>query len=504
MSITKLPGTAIVANTITTTQLQTTVVNQISAGGGPKVTTITYPNNATAAVNTGNESIVLTGTGFEPNVQVYINGSAAPAISRTNANSLSFTTPALTTGTTYPLYVVNPDGGTAVVVPGMVVSSGPVWVTDSTLTSWAASTALSRTLQATSDSTISYALEAGSTLPAGISLAANGLLSGTLSSPPASETTYNFNVVATDLELQKSTKAFSITTTVAFFNISPAIDGKSSWGAADGAINVTTGNYTITVTSSVTSNVKLWGQGGGFNATYAGGGGGSVTGTVQFTSGQTYYLSIFGAGSSANSSAGGGNAAGIFFGPSAVQANAIVIAGGGGGGGRPDGGGLYPGSTAGGAGGNPAGTSGDSNLAGAQRGGGGGTQSAGGAAGSAAPSPAAAPGGVTAGGALSGGAGGSNPGYNAIGGGGGSGYYGGGGGGWYAYISGGNGYGLGGGGGGGSNFASANTSRITNVTHYSGSGSTAGNNSDPNRGGSGTGGGPSTTRGSARIYMSFS
>ena len=138
MSITKLPGIAIVANTITTTQLQTTVVTQIQAGasGGPKVSSITYPNNQTAAVNTGNESIVLTGTGFEPNVQVYVDGSAVPSLSRTNANSLSFTTPALTTGTTYPLYVVNPDGGTAVVIPGMVVSSGPVWVTGTPLTSW--------------------------------------------------------------------------------------------------------------------------------------------------------------------------------------------------------------------------------------------------------------------------------------------------------------------------------------------------------------------------------
>ncbi len=245
MSIYKLPGTAIQANTITTTQLTTTVVTQISAGGGPKVTTITYPNNTLAAVNTGNQSIVLTGTGFEPNVQVYINGSAVPAISRTNANSLSFTTPALSTGATYPLYVVNPDGGTAVFVPGMVVSAGPVWVTDTNLPSWTAASALSTTLVATSDSTVSYELDVGSSLPNGLSLAANGLLSGTLTSPPASTTTYNFTVVATDLELQKSSKAFSITTTVSLFTISPSFDGKSTWGAGDGALNITSGNYTV-------------------------------------------------------------------------------------------------------------------------------------------------------------------------------------------------------------------------------------------------------------------
>lgn len=302
MSITKLPGTAIVANTITTTQLQTTVVTQIQAGasGGPKVSSITYPNNAAATVNTGNESIVLTGTGFEPNVQVYVNGSAVPSLSRTNANSLSFTTPALSTGTTYPLYVVNPDGGTAVVIPGMVVSAGPVWVTGTPLTSWGAAGALSRTLTATSDSTVSYSLDVGSSLPSGITLAANGLLSGTLTSPPGSATTYNFTVVATDLELQKSSKAFSITATLGINATGGTVSNIAGYRVhtftSSGSFQVTDGNGEI-------EYLVVAGGGKGGHAGWGGGGGGAgglLTGNVSVSPG-TYTVTVGGGGSGSTS-----------------------------------------------------------------------------------------------------------------------------------------------------------------------------------------------------------
>ena len=290
----KLRGTAIQSGTINITQLSTTVVNNITTGGGPKVTSITYPNSATAAVNTGNQSIVLTGTGFESNVQVYVNGSAVPAVSRANANSLSFTTPALSTGATYPLYVVNPDGGTAVFVPGMIVSAGPVWVTDATLSSWGAGSALSRTLQATSDSTVSYALDVGSSLPAGLSLAANGVLSGTLSSPPASETTYNFTVVATDLESQKSSKAFSITATI---GITAATGGTVS-NIAGYRVHTFTSSGTFEVVSgagSVEYLVVAGGGGGGQNGGGGGGAGGLRTGTLSLTT-TSYTVTIGGGG----------------------------------------------------------------------------------------------------------------------------------------------------------------------------------------------------------------
>ena len=333
----KLPGTAIVANTITTTQLQTTVVTQIQAGGGPKVTTITYPNNQTATVNTGNESIVLTGTGFEAGVQVYVNGVAAPSVSRTNSTSLTFTTPALATGATYPLYVVNSDGGTAVVVPGMVVSAGPVWVTNTGLQSWGAASALSRTLVATSDSTISYALDVGSSLPSGLSLAANGLLSGTLTSPPVAQTTYNFTVTATDLELQKSSKAFNINATIGIEATGGTVSNISGYRIHT---FTSSGSFQVTGGAGDIEYLVVAGGGKGGDAGWGGGGGGAgglLQGNVSVTPG-TYTVTIGGGGSGSLSryQTGGSNGSN-----SAISGSGVSVTANGGGYGSSAGGSPY-------------------------------------------------------------------------------------------------------------------------------------------------------------------
>lgn len=271
-------------------------------------------------------------------------------------------------------------------------------------------------------------------------------------------------------------------------SISPALGGKTIWTFADdGPINITSGSYTITALRTVNTTVKMWGQGGygggnGGSTTYAGGAGGALTGTLALTQGQSYYLSFFGAGTSAATLASnGGNAAGIFSGTSAVHANSIAIAAGGGGAGYDDGGR----GDVGGAGGHPTGANGAGYSSAYGRGA---TQSAGGAAGTASNN-------GTAGSALQGGTG-AYSGSNYGGGGGGGGYYGGGGAGIQASWA-------GAGGGGGSNYA--NTSIISSVTQYSGSGTTPGNSSDSVRNGAGSGvaanSAVNTAPGSARIYI---
>ena len=214
MSIYKLPGSAIQANTISVTQLQTTVVTQIQSGasGGPKVKSLIYPGNDTAANSTGGQTVYITGSGFAANAQVLVNGAAVPSQSFISASNISFSTPALSTGT-YPVYVINPeDGGTAILYPGLLISGEPTWVTGASLPSVDASSAWSISLSASGDTPITYALAAGNTLPSGITLAANGLISGTISSPPESDTQYTFSVVASDAQNQDSTRQFSITT----------------------------------------------------------------------------------------------------------------------------------------------------------------------------------------------------------------------------------------------------------------------------------------------------
>lgn len=333
----KLEGTAIEAGTVTVSKLASDVSAVIQAGGGPKVISIVYPGDDTAANTLGGQTISVTGTGFNPNVRVFIGtiggASEAPTVSRANANSLSFTTPALSSGM-YQLFVVNQDGGVAT-FPRFQVSGDPSWVTSSSLGQFVISTGMSKQLEAISDSTIVYTLANGSSLPAGTSLASNGLISGTLSSPPASETTYNFSVVAADQENQSSERAFSYTGILFTFSISPAINGASNIALTTGstlAIN-SNGFYTITPLGDFSANVQVWGAGGGGSVDGGtGGGGGYSAGIVSFKSGVSYNVVIgsggFGSPSSRASGAGGAGS-GIRF---VSNSTAVIVAGGGGGG----------------------------------------------------------------------------------------------------------------------------------------------------------------------------
>ena len=217
MTIYKFPGSAIQSNTITITQIQTTAVTNIIAQAGPRVTSLIYPGDDTAGNTVGGQTVYINGSGFETNNAIYINGNAVPSKSFISASNLSFTTPALSTGI-YPVYVINTDSGaTAIFVPGYIASAEPAWVTSagSLAASQDEESAWSYSLSATGDAPITYALASGSTLPSGISLAANGVVSGTLSSPPGTETTYTFSVVATDAENQESTRQFTVSTTPA-------------------------------------------------------------------------------------------------------------------------------------------------------------------------------------------------------------------------------------------------------------------------------------------------
>jgi hypothetical protein len=273
------------------------------------------------------------------------------------------------------------------------------------------------------------------------------------------------------------------------FIISPAFNSKSSWTLSnDGPLNITTGTYTIIPQKNVTVNLKMWGEGGaggasGGGSSYPSGAGAALTGNVTLTQGSSYYITFFGRGTSpAAVNSNGGNAAGIFVGTSATQAGAVAIAAGGGGAGYDDG----NRGDVGGAGGFPSGANGAgySNAYGR-----GASNTAGGAAGTASNL-------GTAGSALQGGTGASS-GTVYGGGGGGGGYFGGGGAAIQASWA-------GAGGGGGSSYA--NTSLVTGLTHYSGSGTTAGNASDTVRNGAGSGVSAGSAAGSAggtgRIYIS--
>ena len=214
MTIRKLPGSQIESNTITITQIQTTAVTNIVTQAGPRVTSLVYPGNDTAGNTVGGQTVYINGSGFETNNAIYINGNAVPSKSFISASNVSFTTPALSAGI-YPVYFINTDSGaTAIFVPGYIASAEPAWVTGAALSEVNAQEAWSISLSATGDAPVTYALAGGSSLPSGITLAANGLISGTLTSQPENDTQYTFTVIATDAQNQDSSRQFTVTASV--------------------------------------------------------------------------------------------------------------------------------------------------------------------------------------------------------------------------------------------------------------------------------------------------
>jgi len=211
---TKISGSQITNYTIETTQLSNTAVAAFAQSLAPKVLYANVANSAftvldDTAVNIGGGYIVVTGSDFQSGATVLIDTTSASAVTYVNSTTLQVQVPTKAAAS-YNIYVVNPDGGVGIKVNGITYSSNPTWVTSSPLSNQLANTAFNVTLSATGAS--SYSVAAGSTLPAGTSLLANGYFYGTVTI--GAETTYTFDVVATDAELQDSSKTFQVTVTV--------------------------------------------------------------------------------------------------------------------------------------------------------------------------------------------------------------------------------------------------------------------------------------------------
>jgi hypothetical protein len=178
---------------------------------GPKITLVDYPGDDLATTPAGGATVAITGTGFVNGCQVLVDSVYAPTVTFVSGTSISFTTPAMSAGT-YPIYVINPDGGTAIAIPGVSYSGVPAFSTSSgSLGTVYEGAAFGSNIAATSDSAVTYSIDSGA-LPAGFSLNANtGAIAGNVGTI-SNSTTYNFTVKATDAELQDTTRNFSITT----------------------------------------------------------------------------------------------------------------------------------------------------------------------------------------------------------------------------------------------------------------------------------------------------
>jgi alpha-tubulin suppressor-like RCC1 family protein len=224
MPLTKVEAHNIDNYAVTTEKLSNTAVAAFAQTLTPKISAITETDNTYTAIddtamNTSGGFIVVTGADFQSGATVVVDTITANSTTFVNTSTLRAELPARPAGT-YALYVVNPDGGTAIRVNGLTYSAFPAFSTDATLANRFSNTAFAVSISATSDSNISYSNT--STLPAGTSLLANGYFFGTVS--VGTETTYSFTVKATDVELQDTSRTFSLTVSIA------AVPGLYAWG----------------------------------------------------------------------------------------------------------------------------------------------------------------------------------------------------------------------------------------------------------------------------------
>jgi hypothetical protein len=328
--------------------------SEAATGGVPKIGSIVYPGDDTAADPAGNQVITLIGSGFKAGAKVILDNSIVSVVSVVSDTEITFVSPAKATGG-YILYVVNTDGGTAIAIPGMQYSGIPEWSTAAgSLGSVYETEAINYTVSANSDTAVSYSVTSGA-LPPNISIGAStGSITGTANLVNSS-TTYNFTVDATDQENQNTSRSFNITvnpdviswvepanavTTVESFTLeeySVSLDATSllnstitytantlpgnlslSGNTISGQFSDVAGNTSVLITATTTETQKtstrqldfiitvkpppavtyfiVGGGGGGGPAVISGGGGGVLSGSGTISPGVTYDI-VVGAGS---------------------------------------------------------------------------------------------------------------------------------------------------------------------------------------------------------------
>jgi len=260
---TNISSTGVVAGSYTNTNITVNESGQITSASSssvsPRITNIQIANSSylaidDTAVSTSGGYIIITGSGFTSGCQVVIGTLVATSISFINSTTIHAQVPAQSSGT-YTVYLTNTDGSVAIRVNGLNYSATPSWQTTSPLTSGVINTPISLQLQATSNTSVVYQLQTGSTLPSGLTLSSSGLLTGTVTGL-TTNTTYNFTVVAIDQENQDTPQAFSITIQIMdpyFEYTTLLLPGNGTNGAQNNTfLDASTNNFTITRNGNTT------------------------------------------------------------------------------------------------------------------------------------------------------------------------------------------------------------------------------------------------------------
>jgi hypothetical protein len=196
-------------------------------------------------------TIIIYGTNFVSGATAFAIGTNAVEVAATSTtfNSLVQLT-AVFTGLTsanepYDIKVVNPSNLFGILPDSLFVNNQVAWTTSAgSLGTFADQVAISVSAVAADDSTITYAVASGSTLPSGLTLnSSTGLLSGTLADVN-SNTTYTFTLTASDGSNPAVARQFSI-----LINAAPV------WVTSAGSLGSFLNNTTIATSAlSVTDS----------------------------------------------------------------------------------------------------------------------------------------------------------------------------------------------------------------------------------------------------------
>lgn len=212
-SISAQPGMLVYNSTTGTLQQYISDSVWVAIAPGVTVLSITLPGSQTA-VSAG-DTIIITGAGFDTGSTVsFRNGSTTPAASSTRVSGtrIDAVLPSLSEGT-YDIIVTTSAGTTGELGSAFDIDGTPVFNTSSgslgTLLDYDG--VANFDAGATEDgSAVNVSITTGS-LPNGLSINTQGIITGTPSADVGADTVYSFTVTATDSENQTITRNFSIT-----------------------------------------------------------------------------------------------------------------------------------------------------------------------------------------------------------------------------------------------------------------------------------------------------
>jgi hypothetical protein len=220
----------------------------------PGVSSIT--GNYLESTNSG--TIIISGTNFVSGAYataIGTNGVQVEATSTTFNSLVQITatfTGLVSANEPYDIKVTNPSNLFGMLPDALYVNNNPSWTTPAgSLGTFAEQvSATISALSVSDDSTITYSLAAGSSLPSGVTLSSAGVISGTLPDI-SSDTTYTFTVNATDGLNPVISRTFSFVSNAAPIWVTSA----GSLGTYTGNTTISTPALSVTDTDSVTYTI---------------------------------------------------------------------------------------------------------------------------------------------------------------------------------------------------------------------------------------------------------